>query len=105
VVAARGAARPEAIAKAIDVPLHVMRLSADALQIASGVAARCHRPAASDVRVAIELLRAGFAGARSSVLANLGGVNDDRHRDNLRAEVDRLSNEAGVAAASAGAEC
>ena len=97
VVSSRGAARQDAIAKAIDVPLEVMRLSTEALHAAPVVAARCHRPASSDVRVGVGLVRAGFAGARSSVQANLRGVGDVRYREAVEAEVDRLSNAAGVA--------
>jgi methenyltetrahydrofolate cyclohydrolase len=97
VVAARGGELLEAMKKAIDAPLHVMRLSTEALKTARGVSASCHLPAASDVRVGIELLRAGFVGARSSVQANLRRVGDNRYRDAVQAEVARLSIEAGVA--------
>jgi formiminotetrahydrofolate cyclodeaminase len=97
VIAARGDERQDAIRKATDAPLQVMRLSTEALKTAPGVAARCHRPASSDVRVGIALLRAGFTGARSSVQANLRRVSDERYRDAVQAEVDRLSVEAGVA--------
>jgi formiminotetrahydrofolate cyclodeaminase len=97
VIAARGDELQDAIRKATDAPLQVMRLSTEALKTAPGVAARCYRPASSDVRVGIALLRAGFTGARSSVQANLRRVSDGRYRDAVQAEVDRLSVEAGVA--------
>jgi formiminotetrahydrofolate cyclodeaminase len=97
VVSARGDARRSAIAAVIDVPLQVMRWSSEALQVAAVVAARCHRPASSDVRVGIELLHAGLAGARSTARANLRSVSDTRSVDLVRAEIDRLSEEAGAA--------
>jgi methenyltetrahydrofolate cyclohydrolase len=96
VVSEHGVALQDAIKRAIDVPLRVMRLSADALKTASVVAARCHRAASSDVGVGIDLLRAGFAGARSSAEANLRRVSDERYLEAVRAEISRLSNEAGV---------
>jgi formiminotetrahydrofolate cyclodeaminase len=102
VVAARGAALQDAIKAAIDAPLQVMRLSAEALDVAPVVAARCHRPASSDVRVGAHLLRAGFAGARSSVQANLRRASDERYREAVEAEVGRLSSEAGVPIESPG---
>jgi formiminotetrahydrofolate cyclodeaminase len=103
-VSARGRARHAAIAAAIDVPLQVMRWSSDALKVAAVVAARCHPPASSDVRVGIDLLHAGLSGARSSALANLPGVSDERSVGLLRAEIDRLSEEAGAAIEAARAE-
>jgi formiminotetrahydrofolate cyclodeaminase len=101
VVSARGDQRQAAIAAAIDVPLQVMRWSLEALKVAAVVAARCHRPASSDVRVGIELLDAGLTGARSSVRANLGSVGDEQSIELLRAEVARLSDEAGAAVEAA----
>ena len=96
VISARDAALPDAIKGAIDVPLQVMRLSAEALKIAPVVAARCYRAASSDAGVGINLLRAGFAGARSSAEANLRRVSDERYLEAVRAEISRLSTEAGV---------
>src|SRR5262245_12723186 len=52
-IAARGAARQDAIRGAIDAPLHAMRWSAEALTTAPVVAGRCHVPAATDVSVGI----------------------------------------------------
>jgi formiminotetrahydrofolate cyclodeaminase len=96
VASAHGAALQDAIKGAIDVPLEVMRLSAEALRTAPIVAARCHRAASSDVGVGIDLLRAGFAGARSTAEANLRRVSDEQYLKAVRAEISRLSNEAGV---------
>jgi formiminotetrahydrofolate cyclodeaminase len=104
VVSARGQERQPAIAAAIEVLLQVMRWSAEALKVAAVVAARCHRPAWSDVRVGIDLLHAGLAGARSSALANLRDVSDERSVDLVRAEIDRLTEEAAAAIEAAGSE-
>lgn len=98
--AARKAAIQRALGAATDVPLNVMRLSAQALQHAAVVAAHGHRPAASDVGVAVRLLVAGLQGARLNVEINLGSVADAAYKDAVAAEVDRLLR-AGVDAADA----
>jgi formiminotetrahydrofolate cyclodeaminase len=95
---ARTVAAEQAIRAATDVPLEVMRLSAAALQQAQAVAGRCHRAASSDVGVAIELLRAGFRGARSTVRSNLAGIGDAAFVGTVTAEVERLSADAARAA-------
>ena len=53
-----------------------MRLSAAALEQAKIVAAHGHRAAASDVGVAVALLRAGLRGARLNIEINVGSVSD-----------------------------
>ena len=58
---ARKAAIQQALRAATDVPLGVVRLSAAALDQAIAVATHGHRAAASDVGVAVALLRAGDA--------------------------------------------
>jgi formiminotetrahydrofolate cyclodeaminase len=68
------------------------------LQQAQAVAGRCHRAASSDVGVAIDLLRAGFHGARSTVRSNLAGVGDAAFVGMVTAEVERLSADAAQAA-------
>ena len=50
-------ARQRALQRATDVPLEIMRMSCEAMRQAVTVAAHCHRPASSDVRVAIGLIR------------------------------------------------
>src|SRR5262245_21771770 len=65
--AARTAAIQRALRGATDVPLGVMRLSAEAVAAASVVAAHGNPSASSDVGVAIALLRAGLEGARLNV--------------------------------------
>jgi methenyltetrahydrofolate cyclohydrolase len=90
---ARKAAIQRALKGATDVPLGVMRLSSLALQQASVVAQHGHRPASSDVGVALALLAAGSHGARLNVDVNLGGLADKAYADAVRAEVTRLSEE------------
>jgi formiminotetrahydrofolate cyclodeaminase len=103
VVAARGFPKASreaqhAFRAATDVPLQVMRLSSIALQQAQAVAERGHRPALSDVAVAIALVGAGFQGARSTVRSNLAAVDDRELVDAITAEVERLSAETAQAA-------
>jgi formiminotetrahydrofolate cyclodeaminase len=68
-----------------------MRLSAAALEEAAGVAADGHSGAASDVGVAIALLRAGVEGARLNVEINLGGLRDETYVARVREELQRLA--------------
>jgi formiminotetrahydrofolate cyclodeaminase len=89
------AARTEAIQRALrgatEVPLRVMRLSAEALAAASVVVAHGNPSASSDVGVAIALLRAGREGARLNVEVNLGSIKDDAYKRAVSDEVARLN--------------
>ena len=89
------AARSEAIQRALrgatDVPISVMRLSAQGLAAASIVAAHGNPSASSDVGVATALLRAGLEGARLNVEVNLGSIKDDTYRQAVNEEVARLT--------------
>jgi methenyltetrahydrofolate cyclohydrolase len=87
---------------ATDVPLEVMRLSAEALEAAQAVAAHGHQGAASDVGVAVALLRSGQAGAGLNVDVNLTSVHDETYTRQVAAEAERLAR-AGTASAQ-GAE-
>ena len=87
---ARKAAIQRALHAATDVPLNVMRLSAESLQHARAVAADGHRPAASDVGVAIALLMAGLQGARLNVETNIASLSDAAYKEAVAAEVERL---------------
>ena len=89
--AVRTAAVQAALREATAVPLDVMRLSAQALDVAKTVAAHGHPGASSDVGVAIALLRAGFEGARLNVDANLGGIRDEAYTTSVVAEVTVLT--------------
>lgn len=88
--AARKAAIQSALRAATDVPLQVVRLCGDAMHHASTVASHGHRAAASDVGVAIALLRAGIQGARLNVDINLGSVDDEAYRDHAARELEAL---------------
>ena len=88
---ARKAAIQRALRAATDVPLGVMRLSANALEQASLVAGNGLKAAASDVSVAVALISAGAAGARMNVETNLEGVTDATYRDAVRSEVNVLA--------------
>jgi formiminotetrahydrofolate cyclodeaminase len=91
--AARKAAIQRALRGATDVPLGVMRLSAKGLVHAESVAAHGHTAAASDVGVAVALLKAGLLGARLNVEINLGGLSDAAYKEAVSAEVARLTRE------------
>jgi methenyltetrahydrofolate cyclohydrolase len=99
--AGRTGAIARAMHRATDVPLGVMRLSVLGLTHAETVAAHGHRPAASDVGVAIALLRAGLHGARLNVAINLGGLSDAAYREAVAVEVQRLARGADESAAAA----
>ena len=88
---ARKAAIQRALRAATDVPLGVVRLSASALAAAETVAAQGHAGAASDVGVAVALLRAGRHGARLNVDINLEGLRDEAYVSATRAEIERLT--------------
>jgi formiminotetrahydrofolate cyclodeaminase len=100
---ARTAAIQDALRAATDVPLSVMRLSADALEEASTIAAHGHRGAASDVGVALGLLRAGLHGARLNAEINLTGNKDDVYTSAVRGDIERHARRAEAAARAADA--
>jgi len=102
--AARKAAIQQALRAATDVPLGVARLSATALTAAAAIAAHGHRAAASDVGVAVALLRAGARGARLNVEINIGGLSDADYAKTATAEIARLSDAAARAADEADAQ-
>jgi methenyltetrahydrofolate cyclohydrolase len=89
------AARSEAIQRALrgatDVPLRVMRLSAQGLATAAIAAAHGNPSASSDVGVAAALLRAGLEGARLNVEVNLGSIKDEAYKRTVNEEVLRLT--------------
>jgi formiminotetrahydrofolate cyclodeaminase len=99
--AARKASIQGALRGATEVPLGVMRLSAESLRLAMAVAAHGHKAAASDVGVAVALLKAGLHGARLNVEANLGGLSDADYKTSAGAEVTRLIEQAEAAARAA----
>src|SRR4051812_35828512 len=99
---ARKAAVQEALRAATEVPLSVVRLSAAALEQAVAVAAHGHRAAASDVGVAVALLRAGTHGARLNVEINLGGGSGAIYTRAAAAGPARVAHETGPAGGGGG---
>lgn len=93
----------DALRKATDTPLDVMRACAEAIEQGEVIAQFGNRNASSDVLVGMELLGAGLRGARLNVEINLGSIKDDAYTTRVREDVARLSQEAerGVAAARA----
>ena len=91
---ARTAAIQRALHAATDVPLGVVRLSARALDHAKTIAAHGHRAAASDVGVAVALLRAGARGARLNIETNVESIADTTYADAVRTETIRVSDAA-----------
>jgi formiminotetrahydrofolate cyclodeaminase len=87
---ARTAAIQDAMREATDAPLETMRECQQALAGAVVVARNAHRPAASDVGVAIELLLAALRGSAANVDTNLGGLTDPHYCDMVRAEREEL---------------
>jgi formiminotetrahydrofolate cyclodeaminase len=83
-----------ALREATEAPLGVVRLSASALAIAETVAINGHTGAASDVGVAIALIRAGLRGARLNVDINLESMRDEAYAAATREDVDRSATEA-----------
>jgi formiminotetrahydrofolate cyclodeaminase len=100
---ARKAAIQQALRAATDVPLTVMRLSSRGCERAATIAAHGHRGAASDVGVAVALLRAGLEGARLNVEINLASVVDAVYVDATRAEAATLAEQGARAADEADA--
>jgi formiminotetrahydrofolate cyclodeaminase len=103
---ARSAAIQAALKAATGAPLDVVRACAGAVEQAVVVASLGNPSASSDVRVALELLRAGLQGAKANVEINLGSVKDEEYVGRARADVvefDRASaHEAAAALARLG---
>jgi len=100
---ARKAAIQRALRAATDVPLDVLRVSEAALDQAKTIAAHGSRAAASDVGVAVALLRAGARGARLNIEINIGSISDAAYADVVRAETIGWSDAAGRTADEADA--
>lgn len=93
---ARRDAIQRALVVATEVPLSVVRASAEALVHAAAVAALGNPSAASDVGVAVALLRAGAHGARLNVEINLGGLADKAYAERMRRDVERAAESATI---------
>lgn len=82
-----------ALRGATESPLDVLRATADAGRAARIVARHGNRSAASDVRVALELLEAAAAGAAANVEINLVELDDEHYRKTTAGVVLDLSNQ------------
>jgi methenyltetrahydrofolate cyclohydrolase len=87
----RRAAIQFALRASADVPLEVMRLCAQGLELAATVAAHSARPASADVQLGVALLRAGFDGSRSNLEGKLSSFTDAAYVTSLVDEIARLS--------------
>ena len=103
--AAETRARTDAIAAAMreatDAPLETMRECQQALAGAVIVARNAHRPAASDVGVAIELLLAAARGSGANVDVNLAAITDGHYCSTVRTEREHLEADSAADAARA----
>lgn len=88
--AARTQAIQAALRGATEIPLETLRACADALARAGAVAEYGNPSAASDVGVAIGLLRAAVSGAAANVRINLTGLKDEAFKAATDAETTRL---------------
>jgi len=95
---ARKEAIQQALRAATDVPLDVMRQSLRALEAATVVARHGYTSAASDVGVAIAMLRAGATGAHLNVGINLESIADAGYRTAIGDEARDLIERAAATA-------
>jgi len=89
--AARVARIDAALKGAIETPLDVMRSCASAMADGDTVLALGNANASSDVKVGIELLRAGRRGAQLNVAINLDSLKDRAYAEQAAAEMARLT--------------
>ena len=87
----RSAQIQQALEGAIQSPLDVMRLCTEAAEHATVIASFGNPNAASDVRVAVEMLSAGLRGARANVDINLESLKDTARVEAIRDEAARLT--------------
>jgi formiminotetrahydrofolate cyclodeaminase len=89
---ARRTAVQQALTAATESPLNVLNAAGEAGRIARAVALHGNRSAASDVRVALELLEAAAAGAAANVEINLVHLDDEGYRKTTASAVLDLTN-------------
>jgi methenyltetrahydrofolate cyclohydrolase len=82
-----------ALRASADVPLEVLRMCAQGLTLAGIVAAHAARAASADVQLAVELLQAGFDGARSNLESKLSSFTDAAYVTSVVDEIGRLTGE------------
>jgi formiminotetrahydrofolate cyclodeaminase len=91
----RSTAVQEALTTATETPLEVMRRCAEALGLVPTVGRLGNPNAASDVKVAAHLLRAGLAGASENVEINLGSLKDAGYVQRVRDDAAALEKATG----------
>jgi formiminotetrahydrofolate cyclodeaminase len=89
--AARSAAIQAALIGAIEPPIDVMRAAHAAIVEAAVIAGLGNRSASSDVLVALELLDAGFRGARANAEINLVMLKPDARGEQFRSVLAMLT--------------
>jgi len=99
--AVRTRAIQDALRGATVVPLDTLRAAAEALDHGRAVADYGNRSAASDVGVAIGLLKAAADGAAANVRTNLESLKDEGFVSKTEAETARLTRQAAAHAAAA----
>ena len=77
---------------ATEAPLEILRAVVEASAFARRVAQFGNQNAASDVRVAIELLEAAASGAGANIEINLTGLDDETYRKTTASTMIELSN-------------
>ena len=82
-----------ALRASADVPLEVMRLCAQGLDLAATIAKHGARAASADVQLGVALLQAGFDGARSNVEGKLSSFTDAAYVTSVADEIVRLTSE------------
>ena len=103
-VRARKQAVQRAMRLATEAPLATLQTVVEAMKHARGVAAHGNQSAASDVRVALELLEAAAAGAAANVEINLASLDDEAFKKSAASEVldqtNRVTEDAATARAA-----
>ena len=82
-----------ALRASADVPLEVMRLCAQGLELAATIAKHGARAASVDVQLGVALLQAGFDGARSNLEGKLSSFTDAAYVTSVADEIVRLTGE------------
>jgi formiminotetrahydrofolate cyclodeaminase len=99
--AARTIAIQAALRGATEIPLQTLRACAEVMAHGRAIADHGNRSAASDVGVAIGLVKAAADGAAANVRINLGGLKDESYKNAAGDETSRLSAQASAHAVTA----
>jgi len=89
----RFAAMQLALRASADVPLEVMRLCAQGLDLAATIAKHGARAASADVQLGVALFQAGFDGARSNLEGKLSSFTDAAYVTSVADEIVRLTSD------------